>query len=119
MAQAVAYLFGAGQEKQITGMVRFADVADGYTKLEIDVKGLPDASQEWMLVEKGKTQPVGLLPPLIPSEKRARMSFYTKQFPVSAILGGNVILYKGRGQTVASGTIRRVLEGKSSYAQTE
>ncbi len=154
MAQAVAYLFGAGNVPSITGMVRFSDMQDGYTKVDIDVKGLTGQVHGFHIHEKGSCQDrsdpedafasagphynpsgahhgyhAGDLPPLIASEGRAKMTFYTKKFSVSEIIGRSVIVHEkpddfrtdpggASGKRIACGIIRRVIEGKKSYEKS-
>lgn len=150
MEQAVAYIFGAGIAPHVTGVVRFSDGSDGFTRVDVDIKRLSDRFHGFHIHEKGicrdeMPEPfasagphynpehekhgfhAGDLPALMPSDGRARMTFYTKKFRVSDVIGRSVVVHEypddfktdpggNSGRRIACGVIRRVVEGKHSYS---
>lgn len=109
---AVAYIFGNSEAPGIIGMVRFYVLDDGFTRLDADIKGL-SLDRYGFNIKNGEAY---LLPDLLPSEGRARMSFYTKKITVDDVIAKKVFL-EGDNVIVASGTIRKVIPGKRSYSE--
>jgi len=118
MNQAVAYVFGGSLAPNITGIVRFSDVEDGFIKIDVNINGIKDGVYGFHIHEKGVCQegnieepfaatgphynptdmPHGFhsgdLPVLIPSSGRARMVFYTTKFCVNDVVGRSVLIHQ-------------------------
>lgn len=109
---AVAYIFGNSEAPGIIGMVRFYVLDDGFTRLDVDIKGLTLDKYGFQI----KNGDAYLLPDLIPSDGRAKMSFYTKKITVEDVIAKKVYI-EGNNVIVASGTIRKVIPGKRSYSE--
>jgi Cu-Zn family superoxide dismutase len=117
MNQAVAYVFGGTSAPNVNGIVRFSDDKDNLTRVDIDIRGLPDNVHGFHVHEKGdcaegnpddpfndtgahfnpqnKLHPfhAGDMPALIPSNGRAKMVFYTGRFNVSEVIGRSVVIH--------------------------
>ncbi|NLN03482.1 MAG: hypothetical protein GX166_01455 [Clostridiaceae bacterium] len=112
MKMAEAYIFGSDEAPGIIGMVRFYVLNDGYTRLDVDIKGLALKKYSFN-IKNGDSY---ILPDLVTSEGRARMSFYTKDIGINDVLAKKIYL-EGDNKIVASGTIRKVVYGKKSYSE--
>ena len=135
MKQAVSYIFGSARAPKVKGIVRIQKTLDGFTKIDIDIKGLEHDEYELKIHDKGicrddvmnpyessgdcYIKPGSTMPTIIPSMGRAKMTFYTKELDVDDILGKSMIIKrneKNRGEKIACGIIREVIFGKKHYS---